>query len=101
MMRALRTAALAAVLAAFSWAAVAQDGFARCDSSETVQELLEQSGWTSVGAVTYPSGFAFEGFCRGFDGGIVTHNPDGTSCVIGDEPMLGVCASIVPDKPES
>ncbi|MEO1200056.1 MAG: hypothetical protein AAFX39_12620 [Pseudomonadota bacterium] len=77
-MRTLRAAALATCMAAFSWAAVAQ----QCMPSEAMRGELERDGWRYHDALETPGGAALAFYCRdeGIVARLVVHHPDGRSC---------------------
>ena len=80
-MRPLRTGALAAVLAAFSWAAVAQ--VPNCRPTPDALDWLAANGWAYHDALVAPSGVAFTLYCRGEAALLIGHPPDASaSCLI-------------------
>ena len=80
-MTALRTAALAIVMVALSWPALAQPQ--SCMPTPLALNWLAENGWEYHDAAVMPSGIAMTFYCRGEAALLIGHPPDGSaSCLI-------------------
>ena len=81
MRRVIASGLMAAVLAIWSWAAVAQ--VPNCRPTPVALQWLAANGWEYHDALVAPSGVAFTLYCRGEAGLLIGHPPDaGASCLI-------------------
>ena len=85
-MTALRIAALAAFMAAFSLPALAQ----MCAPTEALMASLMSRGWQTHDAMTAPNGAALVVICLGETGGVLVHGLNGRTCFL-TPPVPGMC----------